>query len=36
MLAQARALGVEVQFSSRLDHLDDVGVLALGPGAAGG
>lgn len=34
MLAQARALGVEVRFGSRLDRLDGVGVLALGPRAA--
>jgi flavin-dependent dehydrogenase len=34
MLAQARALGAEVRFGSRLDRLDGAGVLALGPRAA--
>ncbi|MDL1861464.1 FAD-binding protein [Betaproteobacteria bacterium PRO7] len=34
LLAQARALGAEVRFGSRLDRLDGVGVLALGPRAA--
>ncbi len=34
LLAQAQELGVEVHFNSRLDHLDDVGILAVGPKAA--
>lgn len=34
MLAQARSLGAEVRFGSRLDRLDSLGVLALGPRAA--
>lgn len=34
LLAQARLLGVEVRFRSRLDRLDGPGVLAVGPRAA--
>lgn len=34
LLKQARALGVEVRFGSRLDRLDDPGILAVGPKAA--
>lgn len=34
LLTQAQALGVEVRFNSHLDHLDDVGILAVGPKAA--
>lgn len=33
MLEQARALGVEVRFNSRLDRLDGPGILAAGPKA---
>ncbi len=33
MLQQARALGVEVRFNSRLDRLDGPGILAAGPKA---
>lgn len=34
LLAQARALGVQVRFGSRLDRFDHQGILALGPRAA--
>lgn len=34
LLAQARGLGVEVRFNSRLDHLRGAGILAAGPKAA--
>lgn len=34
LLEHARALGAEVRFGSRLDRLEGVGVLALGPRAA--
>ena len=34
LLQQARALGVEVRFNSRLDHLEGTGILAVGPKAA--
>lgn len=34
LLEQARGLGVEVRFNSRLDHLEGPGVLAAGPKAA--
>lgn len=34
LLEQARGLGVEVRFNSRLDHLDGPGILAAGPKAA--
>jgi len=34
MLEQARGLGVEVRFNSRLDHLEGPGILAAGPKAA--
>ncbi|MHB1198929.1 MAG: NAD(P)/FAD-dependent oxidoreductase [Polaromonas sp.] len=34
LLEQARALGVEVRFNSRLDHLEGAGILAGGPKAA--
>ncbi len=34
LLEQARALGVEVRFNSRLDYLDGPGILAAGPKAA--
>ncbi len=34
LLAQARALGVEVRFNSRLKHLHGPGILAAGPRAA--
>jgi len=34
LLEQARALGVEVRFNSRLDHLEGAGILAVGPKAA--
>lgn len=34
LLAQARELGVEVRFNSRLDHLEGPGILAAGPKAA--
>jgi flavin-dependent dehydrogenase len=34
LLEQARKLGVEVRFNSRLDHLEGTGILAAGPKAA--
>lgn len=34
LLEQARGLGVEVRFNSRLDHLEGPGILAVGPKAA--
>jgi flavin-dependent dehydrogenase len=34
LLEQARGLGVEVRFNSRLDHLEGSGILAAGPKAA--
>lgn len=34
LLEQARGLGVEVRFNSRLDHLEGAGILAAGPKAA--
>lgn len=34
LLKQARGLGVEVRFNSRLDYLDGPGILAAGPKAA--
>lgn len=34
LLEQARGLGVEVRFNSRLEHLDGPGILAAGPKAA--
>ncbi|MDO8249590.1 MAG: NAD(P)-binding protein [Rhodoferax sp.] len=34
LLEQARGLGVEVRFNSRLDHLRGAGILAAGPKAA--
>jgi len=34
LLEQARRLGVEVRFNSRLDHLEGSGILAIGPKAA--
>jgi len=34
LLEQARELGVEVRFNSRLDHLEGTGILAVGPKAA--
>jgi len=34
LLEQARGLGVEVRFNSRLDHLEGTGILAVGPKAA--
>jgi flavin-dependent dehydrogenase len=34
LLEQARGLGVEVRFNSRLDHLEGAGILAVGPKAA--
>ena len=34
LLNQARELGVEVRFNSRLDHIHGLGILAIGPKAA--
>lgn len=34
LLEQARGLGVEVRFNSRLDHMEGPGILAVGPKAA--
>jgi len=34
LLEQARGLGVEVRFNSRLDHMEGSGILAVGPKAA--
>lgn len=34
LLKQARELGVEVRFNSRLDHMEGSGILAVGPKAA--
>lgn len=34
LLEQARGLGIEVRFNSRLDHLEGAGILAAGPKAA--